>query len=179
MTAVYGVAGQEGRTLTRALLTYACTHLWGAVPSQPLTYSPRGKPLFAQPGRWLSLSHSGGLAVCALSDCGPVGADVELVRPHRPSLPRYALAPEELAQFDGTWSSFTRLWTLKESWCKREDSPLYPPRRAVMPPHCPHEAYHGGDWWAAVCCHGPVPDAIVWVPPSRLPPPHPHLERQG
>jgi len=98
----------------------------------------------------------------------PVGVDVELVRPHRAGLPAYALSPEELARFDGTWEDFCRLWTLKESWCKREDSPLFPPRDVPVPPPCPHRGYAGEGWRAAVCCSGAPPREILWLNPERL-----------
>ena len=113
--------------------------------------------------RWFSLSHSGGLALCALSG-GPVGVDVERVRPRRAGLPAYVLSPAELARFDGSWEEFYRLWTLKEAWCKREDAPLYPPRNVPAPPPCPHAAYAGEGWRAAVCFHGAPPGGIRWLP---------------
>lgn len=58
----------------------------------------------------------------------------------------YALSPAEQAACRGDWGEFYRLWTLKESWCKREDSPLYPPREVVTPPPCPHRSYTGPGW---------------------------------
>lgn len=164
MTVIFGCSGEDGRRLTRSLLTEAVRHLWGWAQCPELRYSDRGKPEFARAeGRWLSLSHSGGYALCALSEDGPVGVDIETVRPHRPGLPRYALSVEELAGFDGSWADFARIWTLKESWCKQEDVPLFPPRAVVMPPPCPHGSYAGEDWRAAVCCRGAVPEQIHWL----------------
>ena len=172
MTVIYGAAGQDGRELTRPLLAAAAREHWGWAALPPVERSPRGKPLFAgRRDRWFSLSHSGGLALCALSD-RPVGVDVELVRPRRPNLPAYALSGDELARFDGSWEDFYRLWTLKESWCKREDSPLFPPRNVPFPPPCPHQSYAGDGWRAAVCCAGAPPPAIRWLEleaPSPLP----------
>lgn len=163
MTAVYGVRGEDGRKLTRPLLARAGQLHWGGEALPLLECSPRGKPLFAgRTDRWLSLSHSGGIALCALSD-HPVGVDVEVVRPRRMGLPGYVLSPEELAAFDGSWEDFYRLWTLKESWCKREDSPLFPPRKVAVPPPCPHKSYAGADWRGAVCCYGEPPEHVVWL----------------
>ena len=163
MTAIYGAAGEDGRRLAWPLLERAAGLQWGW-PALPLVErSPRGRPFFpGLEGRWFSLSHSGGLALCALSD-GPVGVDVELVLPRRAGLPRRLLSQAELARFDGSWEDFYRLWTLKESWCKREDAPLYPPRAVETPPPCPHKCYAGEGWRAAVCCAGPPPEEIIWL----------------
>ncbi len=163
MTAVYGAAGADGRRLAWPLLEEAARRSWGWDALPPAARSPRGKPFF--PGledRWFSLSHSGGMALCALSP-RPVGVDVELVRPRRSRLPARALSGEEQARFDGSWEEFYRLWTLKESWCKREDAPLYPPRRVETPPPCPHRSYAGAGWRAAVCCWDAPPRDIIWL----------------
>lgn len=174
MTAIYGVMGAEGRKLAWPLLAEAARRRWGWAELPPVERSSRGKPCFSgQPDRWFSLSHSGGAALCALSD-GPVGVDVELVRPRRAGLPRRLLSEEELAAFDGGWEDFYRLWTLKESWCKREDAPLYPPRRVETPPPCPHRSYAGEGWRAAVCCDGEPPEDIIWLDIQDL-----DYEREG
>lgn len=164
MTVIYGAAGEDGRALSRPLLRAGVRLAWGWTDCPALTRSPRGKPEFAgKPGHWLSLSHSGGYALCALSDSGPVGVDIEVVRPRRAGLPAYVLSPEELARFDGSREDFARLWTLKESWCKQEDVPLYPPRKVAAPPPCPHRSYAGPDWRAAVCCCDSPPEAVLWL----------------
>lgn len=163
MTVIYGAMGDDGRRLAWPLLRAAVKLCWGWDALPPVERSPRGKPFF--PGlddRWFSLSHSGGMALCALSD-RPVGVDVELIRPRRSGLPAYVLSPDELARFDGGWADFYRLWTLKESWCKREDTPLFPPRNVPVPPPCPHRSYAGTDWRAAVCCHDAPPEEIVFL----------------
>ena len=160
-TKIYGVKGEDGRRLSRPLLRLAARKYgWGELPE--LEYSDRGKPLIPGEGRWLSLSHSGGYALCALSEC-PVGVDIELVKSHRPGLPAFCFAEEELPLFDGTDGSFTRLWTLKESFCKLGDTPLYPPRKVPVPPPCPHKSYEGEGWGASVCCQDTPPETIEWV----------------
>lgn len=163
MTVIYGAAGDDGRRFAWQLLEAAVRLRWGWEALPPVERSPRGKPLFqGMDDRWFSLSHSGGMALCALSG-HPVGVDVELTRPRRAGLPAYALSPDELARFDGTWEDFYRLWTLKESWCKREDAPLFPPREVPAPPPCPHQSYAGEGWRAAVCCHDAPPEEIVFL----------------
>lgn len=164
MTVVYGIRGENGRELSRPLLAAAVRLLWGWEELPRLEPSPRGKPEFAgESGYWFSISHSGGYALCALSDDGPVGVDIELVRPHRDRLPQYALSEKELAGFDGSWEEFTGLWTLKESFCKMEDSALFPPRKVETPPPCPHGRFSGDGWRAAVCCCGAPPSEIRWL----------------
>lgn len=174
MTVIYGAAGTDGRALVRPLLAAAARKHWGWPALPPVERSPRGKPLFpGQPDRWFSLSHCGRLALCSLSD-SPVGVDIELVRPRRPGLPAYALSGDELSRFDGSWEDFYRLWTLKESWCKREDAPLYPPRQVRVPPPCPHRSYPGAGWQAAVCCWDEPPVDIVWLDAKEI-----VLEKEG
>ncbi len=174
MTAIYGVVGEDGRELAWPLLSLAVERHWGWTALPAVGRSGRGKPLFqGLSGHWFSLSHSGGIALCALSGA-PVGVDVELVRPRRAALPGYVLSQEEKARFDGSWEEFYRLWTLKESWCKREDAPLYPPRQVRVPPPCPHRSYPGAGWQAAVCCWDEPPADIVWLDAEEI-----VLEKEG
>ena len=168
VTVIYGVKGAEGKTLDWPLLELAVREHWGWTALPPVERSSRGKPRFTgMSDRWFSLSHSGGIALCALSSA-PVGVDVELVRPRRAGLPAYALSEAQRAGFDGTWEDFYRLWTLKESWCKREDTPLFPPREVPVPPPCPHRSYAGEGWRAAVCCEDEPPGEILWRSADEL-----------
>ncbi len=170
MTWLFGMQGEDGKRLSRPLLRRAAALAWGWRALPELARSGRGKPYFWHwPERWFSLSHSGGLTLCALSDDGPVGVDVEVERPRRPGLMAYALSPAEQAACRGDWGEFYRLWTLKESWCKREDSPLYPPREVVTPPPCPHRSYTGPGWRGAVCCSGTPPEDVLWMEPEETP----------
>ncbi len=163
MTDIYGAIGADGRRLAWPLLERAVRLRWGWTALPPVERSPRGKPRFTGlEDRWFSLSHSGGIALCALSEC-PVGVDVEIVRPRRAGLPGRLLSERELARFDGSWEDFYRVWTLKESWCKRDDLPLYPPRRVETPPACPYQSYAGAGWRAAVCCRDAPPGGIIWL----------------
>ena len=110
MTAVYGTRGEDGRTLAWPLLAWAVRDRWGWRTLPPVERSPRGKPFFpGEAGRWFSLSHSGGIALCALSEDGPVGVDVELLR----------RAPRRLAG-DLEDEAFFWLWTAREATVKRQ-----------------------------------------------------------
>jgi 4'-phosphopantetheinyl transferase len=86
---------------------------------QELVAGPGGKPML--PGVELNISHSGDFVLCAVSDVGPVGIDVEQVRP---------LDIDELSRFfsPAQWRSvvgaadpqrqFFALWTTLESVLK-------------------------------------------------------------
>ncbi len=168
MTRVFACEGEDGRALDWPLLAAAARLCWGWGTLPETARSQRGKPYFpTEPGKWFSLSHSGGVALAALSDDGPVGADVERVRLRRSSaLDRRALSEGERALCAGDPGEFTRLWTLKESWCKREDSSLWPPDQVVTPPPCPHRSWAWEGWRASVCCAGDPPEEIEWISPD-------------
>ena len=162
---------EESRETARRLLAFSVRLVWGWTELPPMDRTGRGKPFFpGRPGRQFSLSHAGGLAVCALSDGGPVGVDVEPVRPHAAGLPAYVMTPEELAAFDGRWEDFARVWTLKEAWVKYLGRSVWPPRTAPVPPPVPHRSYAGPGWRAALCAApgaGALPDSVRWL---SLPP---------
>ena len=104
-------AGARGRQflLSRALLAFALEETLGTVPA--LAKTAAGQPYFpALPGCFLSLSHTEGAALLALSDA-PVGVDIERVRPIPPRLGR---------DFAGREETFWRRWTAAEAAAKRE-----------------------------------------------------------
>lgn len=74
--------------------------------------TPSGKPYFAdRQGLFLSLSHSGKYAVCAVSDV-PVGVDIQECLDGRRNILKRILCPGE----EGT--DMFRLWTAKEACVK-------------------------------------------------------------
>lgn len=93
-------------------------------PDQPLpalAEGPSGKPYFSGDGPAFSLSHTGGLAVCAFASSA-LGVDVEEIGPVDPLL-LPALHPEERAGLQrlpeaDRAAAFFRLWTRKESLLK-------------------------------------------------------------
>ena len=106
-----GRAGARGWQflLSRALLVFALEETLGTVPA--LAKTAAGQPYFPErPGLFLSLSHTEGAALLALSDA-PVGADIERVRPIPPRLGR---------DFAGGEETFWRRWTAAEAAAKRE-----------------------------------------------------------
>ncbi len=83
---------------------------------------PNGKPvLTAIPDIHFNLSHSGILAVCAVSD-QQVGVDVEVIQSANPEIGELCFQKQEqewINQSNDPGRAFTRLWTRKESYLKR------------------------------------------------------------
>ena len=86
-----------------------------------LSYNEHGKPyLTHHPDIHFNLSHSGRLAVCAVSDA-PVGVDVERERKYSASVARRFFTPEEydfVEKSDDRGNAFLQIWTRKESYLK-------------------------------------------------------------
>lgn len=139
--------------------------LLGVAPLPELARGEKGKPWFpTHPELHFSLSHSGGLSLCALGE-EEVGCDIELVRPRREGLPAYVLSGRELCWFESRgsrWEDFYTLWTLKEARGKCTGEGLVPPVRDIAVPLLePGEtgeldgfvftALGGETWRGAVC----------------------------
>ena len=101
------------------------------VPTSPheLEYgtASSGKPVLRCEGPHFSLSHSGDLALAAVSHERPIGVDLERVRHERDheGVARRFFTPAEVALLAGTEEDargelFFRLWTCKEA-CLKED----------------------------------------------------------
>lgn len=109
----------QGHALAHALLAEAYQRHVG-VPMPALARTAEGKPYFPDGSLHFSLSHTGTMALCAISD-QEVGADAETVRPVRRGLPERVLTAEELdwlARQEDRKTAFFALWTGKEAWVK-------------------------------------------------------------
>jgi 4'-phosphopantetheinyl transferase len=118
---------------SRALLRTAVAPYLGC-PAHEVRLAPdgRGRPVLPDaPGVHISLAHTAGCCAVAVSTVGPVGVDVERVRPV--SLPdglaRRVLAPAELAEWDRVTAAdrtrwLLRRWTWKEALLKAEGTGL-------------------------------------------------------
>lgn len=101
-----------------------------------LSFGENGKPYLPGGGVEFNLSHSGRLAVCAVSG-RPVGADVEAFRHFDEKLLRYVYQERELAGLreraapEDEDRVFTELWTLKESFMKYLGTGLLLPPREI------------------------------------------------
>lgn len=107
----------------RALLRDQLAARLGQRPEAvPLAVVDDRPVLPASTGLFVSISHSGPIAVCAVAD-GPVGIDVEAPggRPPRPSLIRRVCTPDEAALLETAADlepAFLRLWVRKEAVSK-------------------------------------------------------------
>ena len=152
---------------SRALLAASLRRYLGKSSLPVLDKTPQGKPFFPTcPHLHTSLTHSGKLVLCALS-CDPVGVDMELVLPRRPSLPRYALTPLEFSQWQAQgkdWTAFYQLWTRKEAWCKFTGEGLASALRKNIPETGLNWAsYQGETWLASLCGQEDLPQEDCWL----------------
>lgn len=89
----------------------------------PVIKGEYGKPqLKDYPHIFHNISHTTGLAACAIGD-GPVGIDVEEIRPFSEKIIRKVMSEQEKEQFyklkeEERTSFFFKIWTLKESYVK-------------------------------------------------------------
>lgn len=174
------VKNPTGRLLS-AGAGYLLSHALGrrGIEERVCSYSSgeHGKPCLAgHPGLAFSLSHSGVMVMCAVSDAGEVGCDIEALSHPSQSLARRVLTVGEqrhIAAAEHPGDEFIRLWTLKESYIKAigtglrtplssfEILPGPPPRlagddRVRFFEYLPAEGYR-----AALCTPGDSP-----TPPS-------------
>ena len=179
---LYGARGLTAREEAHRLLERAAGEHWGLACLGELAREERGKPyLPGHPQFQFNLSHSGDLALCALS-CLPVGVDIQVLRPFRPGLVERSCTGEERnwleSQPDPT-AAFAQLWALKEAVGKHSGYGLpYPPSRLPVPlppqgsAYDPDKIYtldgrflriyQGPDWRGAVCGEEAPPEKIFW-----------------
>lgn len=154
----------QRRETARRLLAFAVFQAWGMETLPSMERGTQGKPFFPDhPNFHFNLSHSGEWVLCALSDEGEVGVDIEQIRPRREHLPRYIMSDAEFAAFDGSWEDFFRIWTLKEAYVKYQGTSIFPPSAVPAPPPVPHISYAGEGWYAALCGDGSLPEHIEWI----------------
>jgi 4'-phosphopantetheinyl transferase len=82
---------------------------------------PHGKPaVVGAPGLEVSVSHSGDWIAVAITELGPVGVDVEEVKPSTDlsSMFSYVFSPAELDALQDPGEHFYQAWTRKESVLK-------------------------------------------------------------
>ena len=115
---LYGADGLETRAQAYDLLAIAAKEQWGLSPLPQLVRTPLGKPGFSHvPGREFNLSHSGDIAVCAVSD-KPIGIDIEALREIRPDAAKRFASAEELEYIGSDPRRLFEIWTLKEAYFK-------------------------------------------------------------
>ncbi|MBR3224492.1 MAG: 4'-phosphopantetheinyl transferase superfamily protein [Atopobiaceae bacterium] len=113
--------GKDRRLSLGAGLLCAWTLGRAGVTDLELALGPHGKPKLAREANvHFNLSHSGTIALCAVSD-ESVGADVQELHANDAGIARICYTAAEqrwiAAQDDTDWA-FTRLWARKESYLK-------------------------------------------------------------
>jgi 4'-phosphopantetheinyl transferase len=116
------IKSPEAKVLSAAAdfaLSFAlCETVPGFAPPPALSYDETGRPRV--PGAFVSLSHTRGLAACAVSDT-PVGLDAERERPMNAKIAPRVLSPDEMTEFCacGDQNDFLLLkWVTKEAYLK-------------------------------------------------------------
>jgi 4'-phosphopantetheinyl transferase len=115
-----------GRAVLRSILA---AHLDCAPDELDFNYGPNGKPALsgrlAQSGIFFNLAHSEDLALIAVTRVGPIGVDVERIRPMSEAddlVERFFSAREntlfQTLPEDQKCAAFFNLWTRKEAWLK-------------------------------------------------------------
>lgn len=161
-----------------ALLAFAVRHRWDLEQLPHIARGEQGKPYFpARPEYHFNLSHSGRFALCALDE-RPVGADLEVIRPHHPKLAQRICSAQELdwleQQSDKT-SALCQLWTRKEALVKYHGTGLTVPLREIrvpLSPACEQEGllFHSSitpEFCLCVCGHT-APAPLVIVSPDEI-----------
>ena len=113
---------------------------WGLLQEYGRTWEviapENGKPFLKDsPGVFFSISHTEGMAVCAVCS-HPVGIDIQIRKPCSKGLVRRICSPEEYSwicekQEKEAEKAVLRLWTLKESYAKADGRGLAFPFRQI------------------------------------------------
>lgn len=145
-------------------------------PLPKIRYGERGKPEFdAQYGLWFNLSHSADCIALLLSDEGPVGCDIEVLRPHATwqQLANAVFTTAEHALLEQAAPSarlnvFWRIWTRKEAMVKQSGGSVWQivsvDSTAARHRHVSDLQHDGLS--LAVCAPSPfslTPDIIEWM----------------
>ena len=77
-----------------------------------------GRPYADSLPLFISVSHSGSIAVCAVSD-RPVGIDVEQIKKRSFKLTDRIFSEDEIAYISGSAKRFFEVWTAKEAYAKK------------------------------------------------------------
>lgn len=111
-----------------AILDAALTEAGIPFSEREILYKGMGKPYLKEhPDVFYNLSHSGSRVMCVLADV-PVGCDVEKIRKgNTERIARRFFSEREYQMCKDNPETFTRLWTLKESFIKATGKGLSTP----------------------------------------------------
>lgn len=107
--------GRDEHTVGAALARYALYDTYAS--AAPLKKDARGKPYFENHAAHISISHSKGMCLAALSD-GEVGADIELMNGDAAHLTR--LAGRYFTEAEAQYVSVSPTERFYEIWCAKE-----------------------------------------------------------
>ena len=178
---VYGARGLTDKKQAYGLLERAARECWGMECLPELARHPGGKPYFVgSEDRQFNLSHSGDLALCAVSG-EAVGVDVQVVKSWRPALVNRVCSAEEREWLETRKDAdrgFALLWALKECRVKYEGRGIVGTGEMIRGIRVPlpqkldgemqldglfFRCYEGEEWMAAVCGTIPPPGEIGWA----------------
>jgi 4'-phosphopantetheinyl transferase len=153
--------GSQQRLMVRVLLrAMLARHYPTPAQSWRILRDPLGAPHLAAeglttPAPFVSLSHSGDLVACAISNRARLGIDIERIRPDRQvaALAGAAFGPAEAAAVEAAGiDAFYRIWTLREALAKASGGGfgLLVNRIDMIPPGSSgataHQSISGSDW---------------------------------
>jgi 4'-phosphopantetheinyl transferase len=150
---------------------FIASHAWlrtllgrylGADPAAvEFTFGKHGKPSIEGSPLRFNLSHSGGIAACAVTRGSEVGIDIELIRPipDLENVARRSFHPEEYCQLlaldeRGRTAAFFRSWTRKEAYVKGLGDGLFAPLEPPPADWSLIDLDAGPDYAGAVAVHG-------------------------
>ena len=130
-TCIYWLKTDQERGRTEERLSRAVAKYLDICPTSPrlaVSRDGRGRPgLPLLPGVFSSVSHSGGIWLCALAG-RPVGVDLQAARPcPREQIAERFFHPQELVYLKAQdFEDFFKIWTAKESFVKLTGRGMFP-----------------------------------------------------
>ena len=165
------------------LLLYMLKTEYGIAPAKAQWAAYEyGKPYLQDADVQFNISHSGDMVMCAVCD-GPVGVDIERIRPYSSRIPVRIMSPEEKKAYDAAADKetmFFAVWTLKEAYIKYTGrgfmTPLgaltaYPDGGTVRTntESCCLKSFDSiGGYMAAVCADTPYEGALEHIDITAL-----------
>lgn len=102
------------------LLRYGLLKSFGIKALPEIVYNKYRKPFFKDSGISFSISHSGTIVCCGISE-GKIGVDVQDIVSKYQDILYYVMSTSEVKIINASKSpaaDFTEFWTFKESYCK-------------------------------------------------------------
>jgi 4'-phosphopantetheinyl transferase len=110
------------RITGKALLAYALKKMPGqSATLEQYDYSPTNQPILLNSHLKFSISHSGNMVVCAITESHALGVDVERTKPVKLELMKFYFDREswfEIINAPDVYAEFYRHWTMREAAIK-------------------------------------------------------------